>query len=139
MRIERDFGECFEYSLHDANVWNIEYSDGNLILHFDHIFYYNEDGAEDIHKAKVIFEKVDIDGVEILLFDNTINRRFSGTSIDLKEYQDKHKQSEFEVLVETYNRFRAVLQGWLWTDGVPVDCIINIFYLGKMIYEFEES
>jgi len=120
MRIERDFGEYFKYSLHDARILKIEHINDNLILYFDYIFSYNEDKSENTHKAKIIFEKVDIDDV------------------DLEEYQDKYRDGEFEVIIETYNWGRAVFQGWLWNDDVHVDCIMNIYYLGKMIYEIEE-
>ncbi|MGX7081552.1 hypothetical protein [Gemella morbillorum] len=42
------------------------------------------------------------------------------------------------MIIETYNWGRAVFQDWLWNDDVHVDCIMNIYYLGKMIYEIEE-
>ena len=139
MRIERDFGEYFKYSLHDARILKIEHINDNLILYFDYIFSYNEDKSENTHKAKIIFEKVDIDDVDFLVFNDTIREKFSGAFIYLEEYQDKYRDGEFEVIVETYNWGRAVFQGWLWMDDDNhVDCIMNIYYLGKMIYEIEE-
>ena len=139
MRIERSFGEYFKYSLHDARILKIEHINDNLILYFDYIFSYNEDKSENTHKAKIIFEKVDIDDVDFLVFDDIIREKFSGAFIYLEEYQDKYRDSEFEVIVETYNCGRAVFQGWLWNEDVHVDCIMNIYYLGKMIYEIEEQ
>ena len=139
MRIERGFGEYFKYSLHDARVLKIEHINDNLILYFDYIFSYNEDKSENTHKAKIIFEEVDIDDVDFLVFNDTIREKFSGAFIYLEEYQDKYRDGEFEVIVETYNWGRAVFQGWLWLDDdIHVDCIMNIYYLGKMIYEIEE-
>ena len=139
MRIERGFGEYFKYSLHDARILKIEHINDNLILYFDYIFSCNEDKSENTHKAKIIFEKVDIDDVDFLVFDDTIREKFSGAFIYLEEYQDKYRDGEFEVIVETYNWGRAVFQGWLWMDDdIHVDCIMNIYYLGKMIYEIEE-
>ena len=139
MRIERGFGEYFKYSLHDARILKIEHINDNLILYFDYIFSYNEDRSENTHKAKIIFEKVDIDDVDFLVFDDIIREKFSGAFIYLEEYQDKYRDSEFEVIVETYNWGRAVFQGWLWMDDdIHVDWIMNIYYLGKMIYEIEE-
>lgn len=139
MRIERDFGEYFKYSLHDARILKIEHINDNLILYFDYIFSYNEDKSENTHKAQIIFEKVDIDDVDFLVFNDTIREKFSGAFIYLEEYQDKYRDGEFEVIVETYNWGRAVFQGWLWMDDdIHVDCIMNIYYLGKMIYEIEE-
>jgi hypothetical protein len=139
MRIERGFGEYFKYSLHDARILKIEHINDNLILYFDYIFSYNEDKSENTHKAKIIFEKVDIDDVDFLVFDDTIREKFSKEFIYLEEYQDKYKDSEFEVIIETYNWGRAVFQGWLWNEDVYVDCIMNVYYLGKMIYEIEEQ
>ena len=139
MRIERCFGEYFKYSLHDARILKIEHINDNLILYFDYIFSYNEDKSENTHKAKIIFEKVDIDDVDFLVFNDTIREKFSGAFIYLEEYQDKCRDSEFEVIVETYNWGRAVFQGWLWNDDVHVNCIMNNYYLGKMIYEIEEK
>ena len=139
MRIERGFGEYFKYSLHDARILKIEHINDNFILYFDYIFSYNEDKSENTHKAKIIFEKVDIDDVDFLVFNDTIREKFSGAFIYLEEYQDKYRDSEFKVIVETYSWGRAVFQGWLWMDDdIHVDCIMNIYYLGKMIYEIEE-
>ena len=78
MRIERGFGEYFKYSLHDARILKIEHINDNLILYFDYIFSHNEDRSENTHKAKIIFEKVDIDDVDFLVFDGTIREKFSG-------------------------------------------------------------
>lgn len=62
MKITRFFGEYFKYSLHDARVQKIEYVDDSLIFTFDYIFSY-ENGVEQTHKAKIVFEKCDIDGL----------------------------------------------------------------------------
>ena len=74
MRIESGFGEYFKYSLYDARILKIEHINDNLILYFN----YNEDRSENTHKAKIIFEKVDIDDVDFLVFDGTIREKFSG-------------------------------------------------------------
>lgn len=75
MRIERGFGEYFKYSLYDARILKIEHINDNLILYFDYIFSHNEDRSENTHKAKIIFEKVDIDDVDFLVFDGTSKRK----------------------------------------------------------------
>ena len=72
MRIESGFGEYFKYSLYDARILKIEHINDNLILYFNYIFSHNEDRSENTHKAKIIFEKVDIDDVDFLVFDGTI-------------------------------------------------------------------
>ena len=138
MKITRSFGEDFKYSLHDASLQKIEYVDGNFIFTFDYMFSY-ENGVEQTHKAKIVFEKCDIDGLEILVFNNTILDTFIGKSIELPQYQQEYSESEFEVLTETYNWRRAVLQGWLWTEGNPVHCIMNIYFTGDMLYIIDES
>ena len=138
MKITRSFGEDFKYSLHDASLQKIEYVDGNFIFTFDYMFSY-ENGVEQTHKAKIVFEKCDIDGLEILVFNNTILDTFTGKSIELPQYQQEYSESEFEVLTETYNWRRAVLQGWLWTEGNPVHCIMNIYFTGDMVYVVDES
>lgn len=74
-------GEYHKYSLHDARVQRKEYADGNLIFTFDYIFSY-ENSGEQTHKAKIVFEKCDIDGLEILVFNNTILDTFTGKSIE---------------------------------------------------------
>ena len=138
MKITRSFGEDFKYSLHDAGLQKIEYVDGNFIFTFDYMFSY-ENGVEQTHKAKIVFEKCDIDGLEILVFNNTILDTFTGKSIELSQYQQEYSESEFEVLTETYNWRRAVLQGWLWTEGNPVHCIMDIYFTGDMLYIIDES
>ena len=88
MKITRSFGEYFKYSLHDARVQKIEYTDGNLTFTFNYIFSY-ENGVEQTHKAKIVFEKCDIDDLEILVFNNTILDTFTGKRIELPQYQQE--------------------------------------------------
>ena len=102
MKTTRSFGEYFKYSLHDARVQKIEYVDGNLTFIFDYIFSY-ESRDEQIHKAKIVFEKCDIDDLEILVFNSTILDTFTGKRIELPQYQQEYSESEFEVITETYN------------------------------------
>lgn len=113
MRIIRTFGGYFKYSLHDARVQKIEYVDDSLIFTFDYIFSY-ENGVEQTHKAKIVFEKCDVDDLEILVFNSTILDTFTGKRIELPQYQRDYSESEFEVITETYNWGHAVFQGWLW-------------------------
>ena len=138
MNITRSFGEYPKYSLHDARVQKIEYVDGNLTFIFDYIFSY-ESRDEQIHKAKIVFEKCDIDDLEILVFNSTILDTFTGKRIELLQYQQDYSESEFEVITESYNWGRAVLQGWLWTEGSPVHCIMNIYFTGNMVYVIDEA
>ena len=138
MNITRSFGEYFKYSLHDARVQKIEYEDDNLILTFEYIFSY-ENGVEQTHKAQVVFETCDIDFFEILVFNNTILDTFTGKRIELSQYQQDYSESEFEVITETYNWGHAVFQGWLWTEGNPVHCIMNIYFTGDMVYVVDEA
>lgn len=137
MKIEKDYKEKFRYSMHDARIFKIEHLNNNLILYFDNLFYYENDETKYTNEAKIIFEKVDMDYVDFLVFDDVVEDKFSGSCIKLSDYQDRYKYNEFEVIVETHNSFRAVLQGWLWIGDKPRTCIINIFYLGKMIYEIK--
>lgn len=102
MKITRSFGEYFKYSLHDARVQKIEYADDKLIFTFDYIFSY-EHGDEQTHKAKIVFEKCDIDDLEILVFNSTMLDTFTGKRIELPQYQQEYSESEFEVITETYN------------------------------------
>ena len=138
MKITRSFGEYFKYSLHDARVQKIEYIDGNLTFTFDYIFSYDNSG-EQTYKAKIVFEKCDVDDLEILVFDSTILDTFTGKRIELPQYQQEYSKSEFEVITETYNWGRAAFQGWLWTEGNPVHCIMNIYFTGKMVYVIDEA
>ena len=138
MKITRSFGGYFKYSLHDAKVQKIEYEDDNLILTFEYIFSY-ENGVEQTHKAKIVFEKCDVDDLEILVFNSTILDNFRGKRIELPQYQQDYSENEFEVITETYNWGRAVLQGWLYTEGNPVHCIMNIYFTGDMVYVVDEA
>ena len=126
MKTTKSFGEYSKYSLHDARVQKIEYSDDNLILTFEYIFSY-ENGVE----------MCDIDFFEILVFNNTILDTFTGKRIELPQYQQDYSESEFEVITENYNWGHAVFQGWLWTEGNPVHCIMNIYFKGDMVYVVE--
>ena len=91
-----------------------------------------------LHDARV--QKIEyVDDLEILVFNNTILDTFTGKRIELPQYQQDYSESEFEVITETYNWGRAVLQGWLWTEGNPVHCIMNIYFTGDMLYVIDES
>ena len=138
MKITRTFGEDFKYSLHDASLQKIEYVDGNCIFTFDYMFCY-ENGVEQTHNAKIVFAQSHIHGLQILVFNNTLLDTFTGKSIELSQYQQEYSESEFEVITETYNWRRAVLQGWLWTEGNPVHCIMDIYFTGDMLYIIDES
>ena len=138
MKTTKSFGEYSKYSLHDARVQKIEYADDNLILTFEYIFSY-ENGVEQTHKAQVVFETCDIDFFEILVFNNTILDTFTGKRIELPQYQQDYSESEFEVITETYNWGHAVFQGWLWTEGNPGHCIMNIYFKGDMVYVIDEA
>ena len=137
MKIIRDFGEYFKYSLHDAHINRIEHRQGNAILHFNYIFSYDEN-VERTHKAKIVFEQTDIDDVRVLVFNSRWLDDFQGECIDLETYQSRYENSKFEVIEESYNWGKAVLQGWLWIGDVPVCCIMDICFTGKMIYVIDE-
>ena len=138
MKTSKSFGNHSKYSLHDARVQKIEYADGSLIFTFDYIFSY-ENGDEQTHKAKIVFEKCDVDDLEILVFNSIILDAFTGKRIELPQYQQDYSESEFEVITETYNWGRAVFQGWLRTEGDPVHCIMNIYFTGDMVYVVDEA
>ncbi len=103
------------------------------------IFFSYEIGIEQTHKAKIVFEKCDVDDLEILVFNSTILDTFTGKRIELPQYQQDYSESEFEVITETYNWGRAVFQGWLYTEGSPVHCIMNIYFTGDMVYVVDEG
>lgn len=99
-----------------------------MILSFDYLFSYHGEKTEKTHKAKVIFEKVVEDEVAILVFNDTLQGAFEGRGMSLEVFQNTYKKAEFEVIVETYNWGKAVLQGWLWIKNKPVTCIMTIIY-----------
>ena len=84
-----------------------------------------------LHDARV--QKIEYVG------DSTILDTFTGKRIELPQYQQEYGESEFEVITETYNWGRAVLQGWLCTEGDPVHCIMNIYFKGDMVYIVDEG
>lgn len=137
MKIIRDFGEYFKYSLHDAHINRVEHKQEKLVLFFNYIFSYTEN-TEQTHKAKIIFEHTDIDDIRVLVFNKRWLDDFQGECIDLETYQKKYKNYEFEVIDESYNWGKTVYQGWLWIQETPVYCIMNIYFKGKMIYVIDE-
>lgn len=138
MRIERSFGQCFKYSLHDARVQKMEHRDSQLMIDFDHIFSHEEKEGENIHKARIIFNQIEVDDIDILVFNDILSKDFQGRYIDLRTYQNDYADSEFEIITETYNWGKAVFQGYLWIDNGPVYCIMVIFFKGPMIYEIKD-
>ena len=89
-----------------------------------------------LHDARV--QKIEyIDGNLTFTFDYI----FSYENGDEQPHKAKivFEKCEFEVITETYNWGRAVFQGWLWTEGNPVHCIMNIYFTGKMVYVIDEA
>jgi hypothetical protein len=109
MKIIRDFGEYFRYSLHDAHINRVEHEQENLVLFFNYIFSYTEN-TEQTYKAKIIFEHTDIDDIRVLVFNKRWLDDFQGECIDLKTYQKKYKNYEFEVIDESYNWGRLCIK-----------------------------
>lgn len=138
MKIIKVFAPYSKYSLHDGRIQKMTFEQGNLVLHFDKIFSYDDDG-EHTHKAKVIFEQVDVDDLNVLVFDSTLRDVFHGEQIDFDTYQQRYKNSEFEVIDEMTNWGQAMFQGWLRTNGVPVHCIMTLYFGGRMIYDIEDE
>ncbi len=90
-----------------------------------------------LHDARV--QKIAYaDGNLTFTFDYILDT-FKGKRIELPQYQQEYSESEFEVIIETYNWGRAVFQGWLWTEGNPVHCIMNIYFTGDMVYVVDEA
>ena len=93
----------------------------------------NNISHEYLHDARVKIEYIDGNLIFFLL------DIFTGKRIELPQYQQEYSESEFEVITETYNWGRAVFQGWLWTEGNPVHCIMNIYFTGNMVYVIDED
>ena len=90
-----------------------------------------------LHDARV--QKIEYVDDSLIFTFSTILDTFTGKRIELPQYQQEYGESEFEVITETYNWGRAVLQGWLWSEGSPVHCIMNIYFTGDMVYVVDEA
>ena len=125
-----DGADFMDIEVHRAKEADKYYQDGKTLLDWDN-------DADKIVLVKECGFVCDIDFFEILVFNNTILDTFTGKRIELPQYQQEYSESEFEVITETYNWGHAVFQGWLWTEGNPVHCIMNIYFKGDMVYVVE--
>ena len=85
------------------------------------IFFSYENGVEQTHKAKIVFEKCDVDDLEILVFNSTILDTFTGKRIELPQYQQEYSKGSSRSLqrlitgVELYCKVGYVPKGIPYT------------------------
>lgn len=133
MKIERPVGHECDYVLHDASMSKVELVENRLILSFQDVCHYISKEEQDYLPAQLIFEQVH--DVTFFVFQDILSEQFSGACLDVESYQDQYTDATFEVLTETYNWGRAVLEGWLWQQGKPVHCLLTIGFLGEAFYQ----
>lgn len=77
--------------------------------------------------------------MNILVFNDTLYEEFRRKKIELSEQLIKYEDSKFEIITQTYNFGIATFQGWPWTGDMPVQCVMEIFFSGDMLYILDEN
>lgn len=138
MEIKQDRSSNITFSLHDTRIKGIIFIDNKLILKADKIFKYT-DAGEEIYSGEIVFGDSDLDECSVLIFDKVVYEgRFSGNAISMKEYMEKHPDTEFEIITEGYYGYNTTYTGWIWENGKePVSGIMYIWNSGDMVYHIE--
>lgn len=122
------------YSLHDLDITSIEMNGADLIIRTDSgLIRLGEanrqvDGYVEIHD-------VDWGYCYIYLFDSTGNvGPFGGEKMYLFSFLNERKGMSFSVMDEVYGAHHTKFFGHLLTNGKRLECIIEIYHKGDMVF-----
>lgn len=139
MKVKRPPIPKLPYSLHDARINSILIDHKQITFKFKEGFYEYSDSEEYIHKGSVILEDVDFDYTTIMIMkvkeDHT--KSYKSKDYTLKEFLNKYKKYELEIIDEYYGYHSLSWQGWLWKGSKIREFIINISFNGNMYYCLE--
>lgn len=125
-------------SLHDSRIKEIRFEDGTLIFKLDQVFEFSE-GRDAGYPAEISFTDIDLEECYVSVFDRTLAEgEFKGTQYNIKEYMEKFKDTEFEILTEGYHGYDKNFVGWIWGNDFVVSGHISIWTMGDMIYDIQK-
>ena len=130
------------YSLHDAEVNQIDVKGKTLTLHFINGYVQNEEPYDDV-KGTVEFAGVDWDFSFVCVYkckeftlENT--GAIEGEKQMLKDFAESFGDAVFEIVDETYGYNETKLEGYLYRSDDTFECSIGIYHMGDMRYLVEE-
>ncbi|MBQ2955036.1 MAG: hypothetical protein IJE08_01095 [Clostridia bacterium] len=122
------------YSLHDLDITSMEMSGGNLIVRTDSGLIRLSDTKRQVD-GYVEFNQVDWGYCYIYLFDFTGNvGPFGGEKKYLISFLDERKGMSFSVMDEVFGHNQTKFFGHLLTNGKRLECIIEIYHEGDMVF-----
>jgi len=130
-----DCMNCSGVSLHDARFQKIRIEKDKIIFDFDTLYLI--DGEEEIWKSgSIVFEEVDFDYCDIMLYCESKSGKIKGKRYSFAEFLMKYPEYEFEVVDEGYYGYKVKWDGVAnYTMKAPTYFHLSIFHLGNMVIE----
>lgn len=125
-----------EYSLHEMDIVALEINGRELIVKTQNGMIKSSSGRS--VEGHVAFLNVDWGYCYIYLFDSNGNvGAFAGEKKYLIHFLDERKSVSFTVTSEVYGEKRTKYFGHLLTGGKRLECIIEIYHEGDMVFFHE--
>lgn len=122
------------YSLHDMNVTGFEVHDNDIIMRTQSGMVKVSEPCLQVD-GHVEFQGVDWDFCFVYLLDIIGNEgAFRGEKMMLKDFIQKYQCFGFSIIDEVYGYNRTKYWGWLTANRETVECIIEIYHAGDMIF-----
>ncbi len=130
-----DCMNCSGVSLHDAKCRKIRIEGDKLIFDFDTLYVI--DGEEEIWKSgSIIFEEVDPDYCDIMVYCENRRGKIRGKRLSFAEFIVKYPDFELVVVDEGYYGYKVKWDGVAnYTMRAPAYFHLSIFHLGDIIYQ----
>lgn len=121
------------YSLHEMDIVSLELNGRELIIKTQPGTIRTASGRQ--VEGHVEFNAVDWGYCYIYLFDSNGNvGPFGGEKKYLIHFLDERKSVSFTVASEVYGEKRTKYFGYLLTGGKRLECIIEIYHEGDMVF-----
>lgn len=122
------------YSLHDMNVIEFEVRGNDIIMRTQSGMVKVSEPCLQVD-GHVEFQEVDWDFCFVYLFDITRNEgAFKGEKMMLKDFMQKYQSFGFSIIDEVYGYNQTKYWGWLTANRETVECIIEIYHAGDMLF-----
>lgn len=135
----------FPYGLHDSHINHIKvkekkFPNAKVKFLFDDGYYVIRNGEALPVQGNLSFEKVDLDfsNVYIMKISKTNYGKIEGRKYSLKKFAKKFPNVDMEIIDTTFDGYHCKLSGYLYKKGKIYEFLMEICYLGDMIYKTKE-
>ena len=122
------------YSLHDMNVIEFDIVENDMIMRTQSGIVKTAGISEQVD-GYVEFHNVDWDFCFVYLLDAIKNvGSFGGKKMMFKDFLEEYKTFGLSIIDETYGYNQTKYAGYLTSNRMTYECIIEIYHLGDMVF-----